>query len=57
MACPAATGAAARLLSAHPEILAMPRDQSRSDTMARLILQTAKPLGFGGIFEGHGLIG
>jgi subtilisin len=57
MACPAATGAAARLLSAHPEILSMPRDQSRSDAIARLVLQTAKPLGFGETFEGHGLIG
>src|SRR5262249_13701444 len=34
MACPAVTGAAARLLAANAAILAMPRDQTRSDAIA-----------------------
>ncbi len=55
MACPAAVGSAARLLSARADILGMSRDQVRSDTMATLLLQTAKSLGFGSIYEGQGL--
>ncbi len=45
MACPAATGAAARLLAGHP-VMSLSRDQARSDAMAKLILQGAKSLGF-----------
>jgi subtilisin len=59
MACPAVTGAAARLLSmpANAAILAMDRDQDRSDAMARLLLLAAKKLGFEPApnFEGQGL--
>jgi hypothetical protein len=57
MACPAVTGAAARLLSmpAQRPILGMPRDQNRSDAMARALLLAAVKLGFGVVFEGKGL--
>ncbi|MBN1567868.1 MAG: S8 family serine peptidase [Acidobacteria bacterium] len=55
MACPAATGIAAKLLAAHPEIAGMARNQERSDAMAQLLLQAAKSLGFGPKYEGQGL--
>ena len=55
MACPAVTGAAARLLAGNPTVLAMPRDQARSDEIARLLFQAAPLIGFGPDFEGHGL--
>jgi subtilisin len=57
MACPAVTGAAARLLSlpASAGILRMPRDQDRSNAMAKALLLCAKKLGFGATFEGQGL--
>jgi len=53
MACPAATGAAARALT--PTILKMKRNAARSDAMVVAILATAKTLGFGPTFEGHGM--
>jgi subtilisin len=56
MACPAVTGAAARILATHPDILRMGRDQARSDEMAKAVFQRAKALGFGPKFEGHGLV-
>ncbi len=55
MACPAATGAAAKLLATRPDILGMSRDQARSDAMAKALFQKAKSLGFGPTFEGQGL--
>jgi subtilisin len=55
MACPAAVGAAAKLLAKHSKILGMARDQARSDAMAALVLRSAKSLGFGAVFEGQGL--
>jgi subtilisin len=55
MACPAVTGLAAKLLSAHSDILNMSRDQARSDAMARTLLQAASSLGFGPQYEGQGL--
>jgi subtilisin len=55
MACPAVTGVAAQLLSAQATILAMAPNQSRSDAIAKLLLQSAKSLGFGPEFEGQGL--
>jgi subtilisin len=57
MACPAVAGIAARLLAAHPAVLAMPRDQARSDEIAKLLLQSARDLGFGVTFQGKGLPG
>lgn len=56
MACPAATGAAARLLAGKQEVLNMPRDQARSDAMAKAILQSIKNLGFPAHLQGSGLI-
>ena len=56
MACPAATGMAAKILATHPNILAMPRNQARSDEMAKVVLKSAKPLGFGPTYEGQGML-
>jgi subtilisin len=55
MACPAVTGAAARLLAGRRDVLAMPRGRDRSDAMARALLGAAKPLGFGAVNEGQGM--
>jgi subtilisin family serine protease len=55
MACPAATGAAAAILSAHAELLGLPRDSNRSEALARAVLGRAKSLGFGSLYEGQGL--
>jgi subtilisin len=56
MACPAATGAAAKLLSAKAAVLSQPRDQNRSDAMLQAILSQAHALGFPGTLEGKGMI-
>ena len=56
MACPAVTGAAAKLLSTQPSLLANTRDQTRSDTMAQVVLQAANTLGFPATLEDQGLI-
>jgi subtilisin len=56
MACPAVTGAAAKLLGARPDILNMSHDQGRSDEMAKAVFQKAKVLGFGPKFEGQGQV-
>ncbi len=56
MACPAATGAAARLLAGRADLLAMPRTQARSDALVAALLQAAKSMGFGATFEGSGLL-
>ncbi len=53
MACPAVTGASARALSA--TTLKMKRNAARSDAIVAAILATAKTLGFGPTFEGHGM--
>jgi subtilisin family serine protease len=55
MACPAATGAAAAILAARAELLAMPRDSARSEALARAVLGRARPLGFGSLYEGQGM--
>ncbi len=55
MACPAATGAAARLLGSRADLLSMPRDQARSEAMAKVIFTSARKLGFAPSYEGHGL--
>ena len=56
MACPAATGAAARAIAGTP-IIAMKRDVKRSDAIVKAVLASAKPLGFGLNFEGSGIPG
>ncbi len=55
MACPAATGLAARWLAASPQILDRPRDAGRSAAMATLVLGAARSLGFGPKYEGQGM--
>ena len=54
MACPAATGAAARAIAGSPA-LKMKRDRKRSDAIVKAVLASAKPLGFGATYEGLGI--
>jgi subtilisin len=56
MACPAVTGAVARLLGNQSAILSMARTDARSAAIAQLAIQAAKSRGFPAEFEGHGLI-
>ena len=56
MACPAAVGVAAQLLAGQAKILAMPRDQARSDAMAKFVLQKAKSRGFPADLQGQGML-
>lgn len=56
MACPAATGAAARLLAQLPNVLGMARDQARSDAMAGAVLRAAATLGLPAELQGSGMI-
>jgi subtilisin family serine protease len=55
MACPAVTGAAARILSGRRDVLDLPRGRTRSDAMARILLEAAVRLGFGAVNEGQGM--
>lgn len=54
MACPAATGAAARAIAGTP-VMKMKRNARRSEAIVKAVLASATPLGFGPTFEGHGL--
>lgn len=54
MACPAVTGAAARLLAARPDILAMAGAQ-RSAEILKMLLLAAVDLGFAAEFQGKGV--
>jgi subtilisin len=54
MACPAATGSAARAIAGSP-IIKMKRDRKRSDAIVKAVLGAAKPLGFGPKYEGAGI--
>jgi len=54
MACPAATGAAARAI-AGTSIIKMRRNTKRSDAIVKAVLASAASLGFGPTFEGLGL--
>jgi subtilisin len=55
MASPAVAGFAARLLAQLPAVLAMPRNQDRSDAIAKALLQSAKDRGFPAEMQGNGL--
>jgi len=55
MACPAVAGFAAQLLAQLPNVLAMPRDQDRSDAIAKALLQAARDRGFPAELQGNGL--
>jgi subtilisin len=54
MACPAVTGAAARVLATSP-VLKKKRDANRANDMVKAVLASAKSLGFEPPFEGHGM--
>ncbi|HEV2758684.1 MAG TPA: S8 family serine peptidase, partial [Acidimicrobiales bacterium] len=54
MACPAATGAAARAI-AGTKVIKMKRNARRSEAIVKAVLASATPLGFGPTFEGLGL--
>jgi len=56
MACPAAVGMAARILSQNPEILNLTRNQTRADEMIKYLSFYTKLLGFGANFEGKGML-
>jgi len=56
MACPMATGAAARLLATQPETLNLPRSSARSEAFIKFLTSKVKSMGFGAIYEGQGLI-
>ena len=56
MACPAGTGAAAKLLFRNAALLSQARDQSRSDAMLQAILSAARTLGFPATLEGKGVL-
>ena len=55
MASPAVAGMAARPLAQDAAILAMPRKAERADAIRRLLLKSARSMGFGILFEGAGL--
>jgi subtilisin len=55
MATPAVVGLAAKLLAADQALLKANRDAARGDGLAKLVLQSAKTLGFAARFEGQGL--
>jgi subtilisin len=56
MATPAEVGAAARVLSAQPAILAMPADANRTAAMLGALAAKTKDLGFEATYEGKGII-
>ena len=57
MACPAAVGAAAQILSANPTVLTMPSDHNRHSQMMALINGAVQKNGFSPAYEGYGMIG
>lgn len=56
MACPAATGLAARLLTTQPQLLSLPRNQHRADEMLKFLARHIQTMGFEAIFEGKGML-
>lgn len=56
MACPAAAGMAARILSGNPDLLNLPRNQTRADEMIKYLAVHIKSMGFGATFEGKGML-
>ncbi|MFT4152690.1 S8 family serine peptidase [Parafilimonas sp.] len=56
MACPAATGLAARLLSTRPDLLNLPGTQQRADEMLKFLSVHIQSLGFDATFEGKGML-
>jgi phospholipase C len=56
MACPAAVGRAAVILSGLPAVLQAARDGARADAIVAQLFTQAALLGFGASYEGHGLL-
>lgn len=56
MACPAATGIAARLLVQEGTIINLPPTSKRSDEMIKFLGTKMKSLGFAKLFEGRGMM-
>jgi len=56
MACPAAAGVAARILSGNAELLNLPRNQARADEMIKYLAIHVQSMGFGANFEGKGML-
>ena len=56
MACPAAVGAIARLLSANPSVLAMPPDRTRRDAIWNLVAAKLASVGLDRFREGAGML-
>lgn len=56
MACPAAAGMAARILSGKPALLKMDRNQNRADEMVKYLAKYTQLIGFGANFEGKGML-
>jgi subtilisin len=56
MACPAAVGSAARLLSNTPAVVGAEKNISRSNEIVKLFSNYIKSLGFGAEFEGKGIL-
>jgi hypothetical protein len=44
------------MLAGQSAILAMPRNQARSDAMAKFVLQRARSLGFPAELQGQGML-
>jgi subtilisin len=55
MASPAVAAMAARLLARHPRVRRMKRTAARADAIRQLVIDAARSLGFGALFEGAGL--
>jgi subtilisin len=55
MACPAATGVVARVLSGSRSLRSRPRSQERAALVLTELRRRARPLGFPSELEGHGL--
>ncbi|AQG78470.1 S8 family peptidase [Spirosoma montaniterrae] len=56
MACPMATGAAARHLSVRTDILNMPRNTARAEAIVHMLAEQVQPMGFGPTIEGTGML-
>lgn len=56
MACPAATGMAARILAGNPSLLNLPRNQTRADEFVKYLSVNIKSMGFGNLYEGKGML-
>lgn len=56
MATPFTSGMAARLLSKHPEILAMARGPERADAIIKMLFESTRKVGWSNDYEGFGVL-